>query len=136
MCAALAIHAVDELVTGYLDVHNSTVLALRERYPLIALPTLTFNTMLLLLIFAVVVLVALSPLVWKGKWAMRPISHVYAAVMLSNGLGHIAHSIFMQELMPGVYTSPLLLVTSIVLLKATRAHKRSRNSTTVNFVES
>ena len=136
MCAALAVHAVDELATGYLGVHNSTVHALRESYPLIPLPTLTFNLMLSLLIFAVVVLVALSPLVWKGKWAMRPISHVYAAVMLSNGLGHIAHSIFMQELMPGVYSSPLLLVTSIILIKATRAHKRSRNTATFKPVES
>lgn len=124
MCAALALHVVDEAFTNFLGVYNPAVHAIREKQPLILLPTFSFNIWLSLLIFAVVALSGLSVFVWKGRWAMRPISYVFAAVMLSNGLLHMAHSVFMQKLMPGVYSSPLLLAASIVLIVSTRAHKR------------
>ena len=125
LCAALAIHVVDEAVTDQLAIYNSAVQAIRTRYPAILLPTFSFSMFLSLLIFAVVALAGVSVLVWKGKWAMRPISYVFAGVMFSNGVLHIAHSILMQQLMSGVYSSPLLLATSIMLIVATRAHKRS-----------
>ncbi|HEU4510781.1 MAG TPA: HXXEE domain-containing protein [Pyrinomonadaceae bacterium] len=126
LCAALAIHVVDEAVTDFLGVYNPAAVAMRERYPSIALPTFTFETWIALLIFAVVALVAASYFVWKGRWAMRPISHVFAVVMLLNGVLHIAWSIYVWKLMPGVYTSPLLLVASIALIVYTRAHNVAR----------
>ena len=126
MCGALAVHVADEALTGWLDWYNPTVLAIREQYrfPLlpILLPTFTFEIFLSLLIFAVVSLTAASWFVWKGRWAMRPISHVFAVVMLLNGLLHISHSIYMRKLMPGVYTSPLLLAAAIALIAYTRAY--------------
>jgi Protein of unknown function with HXXEE motif len=130
LCGALAVHVADEALTGWLDWYNPAVLAIREQYPFfllpILLPTFTFELFLSLLIFAVVMLTAASYFVWKGRWAMRPISHVLAVVMLSNGLFHIAHSIYMRKLMPGVYTSPLLLAASIALIVYTRAYQRAR----------
>ena len=126
MCGALAIHVADETLTGYLDWHNQTVLAIRQQYPLVLLPTFTFEIFLSLLIFAVVSLSAVSYFVWTGRWAMRPISHVFAVVMLVNALVHIAHSIYMREFMPGVYTSPLLIAASIPLIVYTRAYQRER----------
>lgn len=122
LCAALAIHVVDEALTDFLAVYNPTVLAVRQRYPSLPLPEFTFETWLSLLIFAILALVAASYFVWKGRWAMRPISHVFAIVMLLNGLLHIAWSIYAWKLMPGVYSSPLLLVASIALIVYTRAH--------------
>ena len=126
MCAALALHVLDEAVTDFLGVYNPVFHAIRERQPLLMLPTFSFNIWLSLLIFAVTALAGVSVFVWKGRWAMRPISYVFAAVMLTNGLLHIVHSIYMWKLMPGVYTSPLLLAASIVLVAATRAHKGAR----------
>ncbi len=126
LCAALAIHVVDEAVTDFLAVYNPAVLDICERYPSIPLPTFTFETWIALLIFAVVALTAASYFVWKGRWAMRPISHVFALVMLLNGLLHIAWSIHEWKLMPGVYSSPLLLVASIALIVYTRAHNVAR----------
>ena len=117
---------LDEAVTDFLGVYNPVFQAIRERQPLLMLPTFSFNIWLSLLIFAVIALAGVSVFVWKGRWAMRPISYVFAAVMLTNGLLHIAHSIYMWKLMPGVYTSPLLLAASIVLVAATRAHKGAR----------
>lgn len=127
MCAALALHVLDEAVTDFLGVYNPVFRAIRERLPLIILPIFSFNLWLSLLIFAVIALAGVSVFVWKGRWAMRPISYVFAAVMLTNGLLHIAHSIYMWKLMPGVYTSPLLLAASIVLIASTRAHKTTVN---------
>ena len=126
LCGALAIHITDEALTGFLDWYNPTVRAMREKYPQLLLPTFTFEIWLSLLIFAVVALSAASYFVWKGRWAMRPISHVFAVFMLINGLLHIAQSLYMREFMPGVYTSPLLLAASIALIAYTRAYQRSR----------
>jgi len=126
LCGALAIHITDEAMSGFLEWYNPTVRAMREKYPRLLLPTFTFEVWISLLIFAVVALSAVSYFVWKGRWAMRPISHVFAVFMLTNGLLHIAHSLYMREFMPGVYTSPLLLAASIALIVYTRAYERSR----------
>ena len=123
LCAALAVHVVDEAVTDFLGVYNPAVQGMRERYPWISLPTFSFETWIALLCFAILALVAASYFVWRGRWAMRPISHVFAIVMLLNGLLHIAWSVYMWELMPGVYSSPLLLVASVALIVYTRAHR-------------
>jgi len=125
LCVALAVHVADEALTGFLEWYNPTVRAIREKYPLLLLPAFTFEIWLSLLIFAVVMLIASSFFVWKGRWAMRPISHVFAVFMLINGLLHIAGSLYMRELMPGVYSSPLLIAASITLIAYTRAYQTS-----------
>ena len=121
-CGALAVHVADEALTDFLALYNPTVLALRDRYPFLSLTTFTFEGWLALLIFAIVALTAASFFVWKGRWAMRPISYVFAGFMLLNGLMHIAGSFYMGTFMPGVYSSPLLLAASIFLIVRTRAH--------------
>jgi hypothetical protein len=128
LCAALAVHVADEAITNFLDVYNPAVLRIRQTYPSLLgwLPTFTFEVWLSWLIFAVVGLVGVSFFVWKGRWAMRPISYVFAGVMLANGLLHIAISVYMGKFMSGVYSSPLLLAASLALIAATRAHKFTR----------
>jgi hypothetical protein len=126
LCLAVAVHVADEALTDFLSFYNPAVLALRERNPWLPLPAFTFETWLALLIFAIVALVAASYFVWRGRWAMRPISHVFAGFMLLNGVLHIAGSIYLRELMPGVYSSPLLLAASVFLIACTRAYSRSR----------
>lgn len=125
LCGALTIHVADEALTDFLAIYNPTVLALRERYPFLPLSTFTFEGWLSLLIFAIVVLVAVSFFVWKGRWAMRPISYAFAGFMLLNGLLHIAGSFYMGTFMSGVYSSPLLLVASTALIVYTYRHKEA-----------
>ena len=122
LCGALAVHVVDEALTDVLSVYNPAVLSIREKYPWFPLPVFTFETMLAWLIFAVVALVAASYFVWRGRWAMRPIAHVFGGVMLLNGLYHIADSIYRGTFSPGVYSSPLLIAASILLIARTRAY--------------
>ena len=126
LCIALAIHVADEALTGFLEWYNPIVRAMREKYPTLLLPTFTFDSWISLLIFAIVSLTAVSFFVWKGRWAMRPISHVFAGFMLLNGLLHIAVSLYMREWLPGVYSSPLLIAASIALIVYTLAYQRAR----------
>ncbi len=124
LCGALAIHVADEALTGFLELYNPTVRAVREQYPLLPLPTFTFETWLSLLIFAVAMLIASSFFVWKGRWAMRPISYAFAGFMMLNGFLHIVVSLYMREFVSGVYSSPLLLAASVALIYYARVYDR------------
>ncbi len=126
LCGALAVHVADEALTDFLALYNPTVLAIRERYPSLPLPTFTFEVWLSILIFSIVALVAVSFFVWKGRWAMRPISYAFAGFMLLNGLLHIAGSFYTGTFMSGVYSSPLLLAASVALIVYTYRHKEAQ----------
>ena len=115
LCLALAVHVLDEASTGFLEIYNPAVERIRETYPLIPMPTFTFGAWLGLLIFAVTALTALSPLAFRGRWGMIPVAYAFAAIMLLNGLGHIAGSFYLGGPMSGAYSSPLLLGASIFL---------------------
>jgi hypothetical protein len=84
--------------------------------PWIPLPTFEFTEWITGLAAAVVLLLALSPLVFRGVRAMRPLSFVLGGLMILNGMQHIGGSIYMGALMPGVLSSPLLLAASIWLI--------------------
>jgi hypothetical protein len=121
-CLALAVHVTDEALTDFLSVYNPAVEAIRRRVPFLAFPTFTFRVWLTGLIIAIILLLGLSPFAYrKARW-MVPVAYVFGVLMIVNGLGHIAGSISMGSLMPGVYSSPLLLICSGYLLR--RVHRR------------
>jgi hypothetical protein len=124
LCLALALHVIDEASTDFLSVYNPTVLALRAKLGFWPMPAFEFREWLTGLIVAVLVLLALSPLIFRGVHWMRPIFYIFAVIMLFNGLGHTAGTILGHTVssvrfprpMPGFYSSPLLLVTSVYAL--------------------
>jgi hypothetical protein len=116
LCLALAAHVADEALTDFLSVYNPTVQAIRERYAWFPMPIFEFETWLAGLITGIVLLLALSPFAYRGARWMMPLAYVFATIMLLNGLGHIAGSFYLGRLMPGVYSSPLLLGASLYLL--------------------
>jgi hypothetical protein len=124
LCAALAIHVTDEALTNFLSIYNPTVLALRERFLFLPLPTFTFEGWLWGLIFGVAVLFALSPLAFRAAKWMVPVSYLFGGLMLVNGLGHLVGSIYLGRLMPGAYSAPLLLAaSSFLLVRVARASR-------------
>lgn len=125
---ALALHVTDEALTNFLAIYNPTVLAIRRRVPLLPLPTFTFRVWLSGLVFGVILLLALSPFAFRGARWMMFASYVLGGFMIANGLQHIAGSIYMGRPMPGVYSSPLLLICSIYLLLSVRHRNRVRAS--------
>jgi uncharacterized membrane protein HdeD (DUF308 family) len=120
LCAALALHVTDEALTGFLDIYNPTVQAIRQRAPFLPLPTFTFRVWLTGLIVVVTLLSALSVAAFRGKTWMVPLAYVFGFFMLLNGCAHIAGSFYLGRLAPGVYSSPLLLAGAINLLVAAR----------------
>ena len=120
LCLALAVHVADEALTDFLSVYNPTVRALRSRVPFLPLPTFTFGIWLGGLIAAVILLLLLSPFAFRPARWMAPLSYIFGILMLFNGLQHIAGSFYLGRLMPGVYSSPLLLAASVYLLARAR----------------
>jgi hypothetical protein len=124
LCLALAVHVFDEASTGFLAVYNPTVVALREKLGFWPMPTFEFRDWLTGLILAIIVLLALSPFVFRGASWIRPLFYVFAVLMLLNGIGHTVATIFGRTVStvhfsrpaPGFYSSPLLLIASIYAL--------------------
>ncbi len=132
LCLALAMHVADEALTGFLAVYNPTVLALRSDLGYWPMPTFEFRGWLSGLITAVLVLLALSPFVFHGSRWIRPFFYFFAVMMIANGLGHTAGTIFGRTVnsvqfprpMPGFYSSPLLLAASVYGLIQLRRTRR------------
>jgi hypothetical protein len=121
LCVALAVHVLDEALTGFLSVYNPTVRAIRQKAPFLPLPTFSFRVWLAGLILAITLLLCLTPFAWHALGWMTPLSYAFAALMLGNGLLHVLGSLYRRRLMPGVLSAPLLLAGSIYLLACTPA---------------
>ncbi len=119
LTAALACHVADEALTDFLSTYNPIVRAARERFGWFPMPTFTFGVWLAGLCVLVVILL-LSPLAYRGSRALRLMALPYAAIMLLNGIGHLAGSMYLGRWAPGATTAPLLLVASIWLLTTAR----------------
>ncbi|MCI0691167.1 HXXEE domain-containing protein [candidate division KSB1 bacterium] len=124
LCLALAVHVIDETLTDFLSVYNPAVQAIRSKFPLLPLPTFSFEVWLSGLIFAILLSLSLSILVFRGSKWMMPLSYFFAVIMLLNGALHITGSFYFGRMMPGVYSSPLLLAGSIYLFVCTRKEKK------------
>jgi Protein of unknown function with HXXEE motif len=120
LCLALAAHVTDEALTGFLDVYNPAVESIRQRVPFLPLPTFTFGVWLAGLILAILLLLVLSPFAFRRARWMVPVAYTFGVLMVANGVQHIVGSIYMKEAVPGVYSSPVLLVCSVYLLMRVR----------------
>jgi hypothetical protein len=118
LVAALALHVADEALTDFLSVYNPAVLALRDRAPWLPLPTFEFRAWLVGLVAAVLTLFALSPLLYRGSRPARAGAWIFAGLMTSNALAHLAGSLAVGHLLPGVTSSPVLLFAAVLLLRA------------------
>ncbi|MFQ5629900.1 MAG: HXXEE domain-containing protein [bacterium] len=124
LCIMFGVHAVDEVLTDFLSFYNPLVLALQEKIALLPLPIFTFQAWVVSSIIEIVVLLLLSPLVFKGVRFMKSLSYIFGAMIFFNGLLHITGSIVLGRFLPGVFSSPLLLLFALHLLVAT--HKREQ----------
>ena len=117
---ALALHVTDEALTGFLSVYNPAVRILRVHVPFLPLPTFTFGGWLARLVVVICVLLALSVPAFRGARWLALAAYPLGILMLANGLAHIAGTVYMRRPMPGVYSAPLLMVTSTYLLLMAR----------------
>jgi hypothetical protein len=115
LAGALALHVIDEALTDFMGAYHRALPALRARFPFLPIPALTFSRWLAGLCLAILVLVALSPLAFLGSRWLLYASYPLAVLMFLNGLGHLAVSLHLRRLVPGVYSSPLLMAASVWL---------------------
>ena len=115
---ALAGHVTDEAANGFLSLYNPIARALRERLWL-PLPVFTFDVWLAGLAAGILLLFALTPTAFRNDRTLRRIAVPLAVIVgLLNAAGHIAGSIYFGYLVPGVYSTPLLILAGIWLLSA------------------
>ena len=120
LTVAFALHVVDEATTGFLQVYNPTVMAMRARWGWFPMPTFGFREWLVGLILGVAVCFALTPAAAHGVRWLRPFAWFYALLMFFNGMGHtvftvLGHtvaSVTFSRPAPGFYSSPFLFVGS------------------------
>jgi hypothetical protein len=117
----LAFHVVDEALTDFLSVYNPIVREVRARIGWFPMPEFTFGVWLTGLCVLLILLLALSPLAYRGSPALRVTAFPYAAIMFLNGIGHLVGSIYLGRWAPGATTAPLLIIASIWLLVGSRA---------------
>jgi soluble lytic murein transglycosylase-like protein len=92
LCAAFALHVLDEATHDFLSWYNPNALALRARLPWLPVPVLTFPVWITGLTIAVLALAALTPLVTSGRRWLVPVAYVDALIHVANAVGHIAVS--------------------------------------------
>lgn len=124
LALAFGLHVADEAANDFLAFWNPLVESLRARLPWLPLPTFSVELWLGALIGAVLVLLTLTWFVRRGAAWMQPVSYVLAVIMIGNGLIHITGTVLMGRMVPGVYTSPVLLLTAGLLFAAARRQRR------------
>jgi hypothetical protein len=125
LVSALAVHVIDEALTGFLDFYNPLVMSIRSQIPWFPMPTFTFGVWLAGLVLLIVVLAALAPTVRRGGVPVWLASWFLSVLMFMNGLGHLAGSAYFERWLPGATSAPLLLASSVFLAHVTRQRHRS-----------
>jgi hypothetical protein len=121
MAIVLGLHVADEALTDFLSVYNPIVRNLRETLGWFPMPEFTFGVWLAGLCALVTLLLALSPLAYRGNRAVRLAAYPLAAIMFLNGVGHLVGSLYLGRWAPGATTAPLLIVASTWLVVAVSA---------------
>ncbi len=132
---ALALHVLDEALTGFLTVYNPSVLAVRAKYSWFPMPTFEFLPWLTGLVCAIFIMLAFTPLFFRNVPWVRPLAYFGALVNILNALGHSTATIFGRTVAsvhftrpsPGFYSSPFLFAASLYLLLAL-SRSRSRRT--------
>jgi hypothetical protein len=118
---ALAVHVTDEALSGFLDYYNPSLIAIKQRVPWLPLPTFTFDTWIAGLTTGIILLLCLTPFVYRGSRWIGIVALPLGVLMTLNGIAHITTSIYAGRLLPGVYSSPLLICCSLWLLTARKS---------------
>lgn len=133
LCLALCLHNYDEAVTGFLDVYNPTVTALRAQLGWWPMPNFTYRAWLQSLVFlcAVLLLVAV-PLFAGVRWVRIPAA-IFAVLMLVNAIGHTLFTILGRTVAtvhfprpaPGFWSSPFMGAAAIYFLVQVQRGRRA-----------
>ena len=119
-----AANILDDALNDFLGYYNATVLTLYGHFSWFPRIDLNFREWLIGAIVADAVLLLLTPFAFRNSRFVRPIAYIFSIIMLLIGAGTVLASALGQTVpsvhfsggAPGVYTSPLLLAASVLLL--------------------
>jgi hypothetical protein len=114
----VALHVADEALHGFLSYWNPAALAIRDRLSIVGPPTFSFEVWLIGLIVGVIILLVLSPFAFRRARPLRPLAVALAVLMVLNAGTHFAWSLARGEVVPGTFSSPVLLAAALLLLVA------------------
>ena len=102
--------------TDFLPFYNQSVINLRERLGFFPAPTFSFEFWLGGLIGAIILGYSLTPFVYRGGKVIRVVSVVLGILMVGNALGHLLGSVYLGMVLPGMWSSPFLLVAALFVI--------------------
>ncbi len=123
---ALAVHVFDEALHDFLAFYNPIAMSLRDALLWTWMPTFEFSVWLGGLICALAALLSMSCLAFYGARWMVWASIPYGLLMCANGALHLSASWYLQKLVPGVWSAPLLLLCGGWLLYEAIAEWRAQ----------
>lgn len=113
LVTALALHVLDEATTGFLPFYNELVQDLREQLGFFPMPTFTFPVWIGGLVTLIAVCYLVTPVVARGGLVIRVLTIAFGVIMIANALGHLLGSVYFGRLLPGFWSSPLLLPAAV-----------------------
>ena len=124
LCLSMTANILDDALNDFLGYYNATVLTLYGHFSWFPRMDLSFREWLVGVIVADAALLLLTPFAFSNSRFLRPIAYIFSTIMLLIGSGSILVSMLGQTVpsvhftggAPGVYTSPLLLAASALLL--------------------
>lgn len=117
---ALALHVIDEADHDFLAIYRPAVALLHRALPFLPMPELSFGTWLAGLALVEFALLLLSPLAFRGGRWIRGASYLLAGLMTANAITHCAGTLHYNHLLPGTWSSMLLLLAAAWLFVAAR----------------
>ena len=129
LCLSFAANILDDVVNGFLDDYNPTVLTLYSYFSWFPRIDLSFREWLIGVVVADALLMFLTPWAFRNSRFLRPLAYLFSTLMLLKGCGSIlatlrgqtVGSVRFAGMAPGTYSSPLLLAGSAYLLLRLRS---------------
>ena len=112
LIVSLILHVIDEALNNFLDFYNPLGLKIKEHISFIPLPTFTFRIWISGLSIGVVLLLLMTPFIYDRNRFFIPVAKIFSILMILNGLAHIIGSIYYDRILPGLFSSPILIIFS------------------------
>jgi hypothetical protein len=116
MVSAVGFHVLDEALTDFLPFYNQLVSEIREGVGFFPMPTFSFGSWLTALIIAIAIGYSLIPLVNHGGKFIRVFTTALGLLMIANALGHLLGSVYFGKIIPGMWSSPFLLLAAFYVV--------------------
>lgn len=116
LVSAIAVHVLDEALSDFLPFYNQLVIKLEEQLGFFPMPTFSFGVWLGGLIIGIAIGYALTPLVNRGGRFIQIFATILGMLMIANALGHLFGSIYFRNVLPGTWSSPLLLLAAFYVV--------------------